>query len=192
MNPVEPPGSDGAADPDPRHDFIDFYKTTVHRTFGTAYRAAGGDKDVAHDATQEAYVVMLKRWLDNNKPEGDVCRYVRGIAVHKVADIYRSRERDRFVTLEEEHDCPSDETGYAEVLDTMTVLPVVLAVLDRAPQRQREVGVLYFLEEFDYPEIEEALGMSCSTARTHVQRLRRKLQPLINLITLDDQGGEPS
>jgi RNA polymerase sigma factor (sigma-70 family) len=192
MTPVEPLGSAGAAGPDLLQDFIHFYKTTVHWTFGTAYRAAGGDKDVAHDATQEAYVVMLKRWLDNKKPEGDVCRYVVWIAVRKVADFYRSRKRDRCVTLEEEHDWGCDETSYAAVLDTMTVLPVVRDFLDRQPPRRRALGVLYFLEEFDYAEIAEALDMSPTVLRTHVQRLREKLRPLIDRITLDDQGGEQS
>ncbi|MGH3875361.1 MAG: RNA polymerase sigma factor [Pseudonocardiaceae bacterium] len=185
---VEQPGSEGAADPALLHDFIDFYKTTVHRTFSTAYRAAGCDSHVAQDATQEAYVVMLKRWLDNEKPEGDVCRYVVGIAVRKVVDFYRSRGRE--VSLGEEHDWGSHESGYDKVLDTMTILPVVRDLLDRQPLQRRAVGVLYFLEEFSYPEIAETLGMSCSTARAHVQRLREALQPVINRITPDDRGGE--
>lgn len=79
------------------------------------------------------------------------------------------------------------ETGYAEVLDTMTVLQAVCEFLDRQPPRRRAVGVLFFLGEFGYSEIAEKLGMSCSTARTHVQRLRAGLQPLIDL---DDGGGE--
>ena len=169
MTPVEPPGRDGAAE----RDFIDFYKTTVRQTFGTAYRAARRDTHVAHEATQEAYLVMLKLWRDNKKPEGDVRRYVVGIAVHKVADYYRSRDRD--VAWEEEHDCGRHETGYAEVLDTMTVLQLVRDFLDHQPPRRRAVGVLYFLEEFDYSEIAETLAMSCSTARTHVQRLREAM-----------------
>jgi RNA polymerase sigma factor (sigma-70 family) len=131
---------------------------------------------------------MLERWCDNKKPEGDVGRYVVGVAVRKVADFYRSR--DRCVPLEEGYDCGSHETGYAEVLDTMTTLDVVRDCLDRQPPRRRAVGVLYLLEEFEYPEIAETLGMSCSTVRSHVQRLREALQPLINRITLDDRGGE--
>jgi RNA polymerase sigma factor (sigma-70 family) len=181
MTPVEPPGGDGAAE----RNFIDFYKKTVHQTFGRAYRAAGRDTYVAHEATQEAYLVMLKLWRNNRKPEGDPYRYVVGIAVRKVADCYRSR--DRYVTWEEEHDYGKHETGYAEVLDTMTVLQAVCEFLDRQPPRRRAVGVLFFLGEFDYSEIAEKLGMSCSTARTHVQRLRAGLQPLIDL---DDGGGE--
>lgn len=185
MTPVDPSGHYGTADPDPRHDFTYFYNTTSKRTFGTAYRAAGGNEDVARDATQEAYLVMLKRWLDGKKPEGDVHRYIVGIAVRKVADHYRSS--NRLIALKEEHDCGGEETGYVEVLDTMTVLQAVRDFLDRQPSQRRAVGVLYFLEEFDYPEIAAVLGMSRSTARTHVQRLREVLQPLI-----DDQGGEQS
>ena len=193
MTAVEQPDSDGAADPDLLHDFIDFYKTTVHRTFGTAYRAAGGDEHVAHEATQEAYAVMWNRWPYNSKQKGYAYRYVAGIAVHKVADFYRSRKKEAawsFLSLEEEHDCGNDDPGYAEVLDTMTVLPLIRDILDRQPPRRRAVGVLFFLEEFDYPEIAETLNMSCSTARTHVQRLRETLQPLIDRITRDDKGGE--
>jgi RNA polymerase sigma-70 factor (ECF subfamily) len=178
------------ADPDLLLDFISFYKATVDRTFGRAYRAAGGDKDVAHDATQEAYVEMLKRWLAGNKPEGDVCPYVVRIAVNKVADFYRSS--CRCVPMEEEHDRNYHETGYVNVLDTMTVLHAVRDFMDCQPSRRRAVGVLYFLEEFDYSEIAEVLGMSRSTARTHVHRLRETLQPLIARISLDDQGGEQS
>jgi RNA polymerase sigma factor (sigma-70 family) len=171
------------------HDFIDFYKTTVQKTFGTAYRAAGGDRDVALDATQEAYVVMLKLWREDNKPKGDACRYVVGVAVHKVADFYRTNERH--VPLEEKHDCGSHETRATDVFDTMAVVfQAVRDFLDCQPPRRRAVGALYFLEEFDYAEIAQALSMSCSTVRTHVQRLRRGLQPLIDRITLDDRGGE--
>jgi RNA polymerase sigma factor (sigma-70 family) len=187
MSRVEPPGSGRAADPDLLHEFQEFYKTTFHRTFGTAYRAAGGDAHVAEDATQEAYVVMLKRWLDNKKPQGNLYCYVVGIAVRKVIDIYRSRDGE---VLEEEHDCGNHEPGYDRVLDGMTVLAAVRNLLDRQPPRRRAVGALYFLEELDYPEIAETLGMSCSTARTHVQRLREALKPLIDRITRDGLGGE--
>jgi RNA polymerase sigma factor (sigma-70 family) len=186
MTRIKQPGSGGPAKPDLLRDFIDFYKTTVHRTFGSAYRAAGRDTDVAQEATQEAYLVMLKLWLDNERPEGDLRRYVVGIAVHKVADHYR---RDHYVAWEEDHDCGTHETGYAEVLGTMTVLHAVREFLDRQPPRRRAVGVLYFLVEFDYSEIAATLDMSCSTVRTHVQRLREALQPLIDQV-LDDGGGE--
>lgn len=182
---LEPPTSDGAANPDPLRGFMAFYKATVHRTFGVAYRASGGDEHVARDATQDAYVVMLKRWRDNTWPEGDPCRYVARVAVNKVADYYRSIHR--WIPIEEEHDCGSDETRYAEVLDTMTLHRAVRDFLDGQPEQRRAVGVSYFLEERDYRKIADAFGMSCSTVRTHVQRLRAMLQPLIDQIPPDDE-----
>ena len=178
--------------PDPMNDFIDFYKTTGERTFSRAYRAAGRDEHVARDATQEAYCLMWeKHWNDGKKPK-DPGSYVVGIAVRKVYDFYRSMKRNPCVPLEGEHDCGSDEPGYDEMLNSGEVLNAVRNLLDRQPARRRAVGVLYFLEEFDYAEIAEVLGISGSTVRTQVERLREKLQSLINRIIWDDQGGEQS
>lgn len=61
-----------------RQDFSKFYAASFQRMFGVAWRAAGRDKDAAFDATQETYVVMLKLWLADDKPE-DFSRYVAGM-----------------------------------------------------------------------------------------------------------------
>jgi DNA-directed RNA polymerase specialized sigma24 family protein len=50
----------------------------------------------------------------------------------------------------------------------------------------RVVGILYFLERFEYKEIVDILGITTSTVRTQVQRLRIRLRPLVN------QFGEPT
>lgn len=74
---------------------------------------------------------------------------------------------------------------------TTSVTRLVIEFLNlRAPQ-QRAVGVLYFPEELTYSEISTALdGMSPSTARTHVQRLRQKLTPLVKQVVANSEGGE--
>jgi len=54
------------------------------------------------------------------------------------------------------------------------------------------VAVLYFLEELTYAEIAEILAITESTARTHVERLRMLLKPLVDNITKFGQGGERS
>jgi hypothetical protein len=43
-------------------DFEEFYLATVRRTYRTARWAAAGDPDIAHDATVDAYFVMLCQW----------------------------------------------------------------------------------------------------------------------------------
>jgi RNA polymerase sigma factor (sigma-70 family) len=173
---------------DLRSRFDAFYKETVDRTFRAAYRAAGGNREIARDATQEAYLAML-RILVERGPARDPARYVVGIAVKKVADAYRASGRhDRWA---DNYDRPIEEVGFAQVTDDASMTQLVIEFLNRQAPQQRAVGVLYFLEELTYNEISTALGgMSLSTARTHVQRLRQKLAPLIKQVAANIEGGE--
>lgn len=164
-----------------------FYKSSVDRTFRAAYRAAGGDWEVAHDATQEAYLAML-RILVERGPVRDTGQYVMGIAVKKVVDAYRASARyDRW---NDDYDLPIEDVGFVQVTDDALVTRLVVEFLNRQAPQQRAVGVLYFLEELTCQEISVALGMSPSTARTHVQRLRQKLVPLVKQVAAYSEGGE--
>lgn len=92
-----------------RGRFDAFYKSTVDRTFRAAYRAAGGDREVAHDATQEAYLAMLRILVDRG-PVRDPAQYVVGIAVKKVVDAYRASARhDGWI---DDYDLPIEDVGF--------------------------------------------------------------------------------
>lgn len=175
-------------DRDLRGRFDVFYKSTVDRTFRAAYRAAGGNREIAHDATQEAYLAMLRVLVDRG-PVRDAGQYVVGIAVKKVVDVYRANARyDEWV---EDYDVAIEEVGFVRVTDDAAVTRLVIGFLNKQAPQQRAVGVLYFLEELTYNEISVALGgMSPSTARTHVQRLRQRLAPLVKQVAANSEGGE--
>jgi RNA polymerase sigma factor (sigma-70 family) len=179
---------ESGGDYDLRSRFDVFYKSTVDRTFRAAYRAAGGNREVAHDATQEAYLAMLRILVDRG-PARDAGQYVVGIAVKKVIDLYRASARyDRWT---DDCDLPTEDVGFEQVTDDTLVTRLVIEFLNRQGPQQRAVGVLYFLEELTYNEISAALGgMSPSTARTHVQRLRQKLVPLVQEVVANSGGGE--
>ncbi|WP_280381146.1 RNA polymerase sigma factor [Nocardia wallacei] len=169
--------SDGENRSDTTNTFADFYTATVERSFATAVRLAG-DREIAYDVVQDAYVVMLERWehresraLDDNR------RYVVAIVAHKVADWYRRSKR--FVRWDDNDDPPVDEAGYDRALDELSSFKVVHEVLESQPVRRRMIGILYFLEEFEYAEIGAALGITTSTVRTQVARLRSGLMPLL-------------
>jgi DNA-directed RNA polymerase specialized sigma24 family protein len=75
-------------------EFESFYRATWPRLLDTARRLAGFDHDLAQDATQQAYVEMLRRWphrrihsLDDNR------RYAAAIIGNKIADHFRYRRR---------------------------------------------------------------------------------------------------
>jgi RNA polymerase sigma factor (sigma-70 family) len=171
-------------------DFASFYRATAAQTLRAACRMTRGDHHLAHDVTQDAYVAMLRCWparqgisLDDNR------RYVMGIMSNKVIDWYR-RRYNRNVEFDDEFDCAVEETGLTEVVDELSVLGAVRNLIDGQPARRRAVAVLFFLQGWGHKEVAVTLGMSESTVRTHVERLRNLLKPFIDQIHEIDRGGE--
>ncbi len=169
--------------------FEAFYEATVGRTYAVIYRVAGGDEFLARDAVQEAYLVLWKLWPDRGyRAIKDNRRYVQKIAVHKVLDVYRTRwwqvEFDNGLTV------PVEETVFDEILDELSVWALVRQLLSRQPARRRVVGVLFFLEDLTDQEIAEVLGISPSTVRTHIERLRAVFAPHRERIIELSRGGE--
>jgi RNA polymerase sigma factor (sigma-70 family) len=131
---------------------------------------------------------MLRILADRSEVR-DVGQYVVGIAVKKVIDLHRARARHDSWT--DEYDPPIQEAGFEQVNADASLTRLVIEFLNQQAPQQRAVGVLYFLEELTYNEISTVLGgMSPSTARTHVQRLRQKLAPLVNRVATSAEGGE--
>ncbi|GAA2777000.1 hypothetical protein [Saccharopolyspora taberi] len=169
--------------------FEAFYAETFSRTFKAVLRRAGGDRHVTDDATHDAYVAMLKSWPERKHRSLDENRqYVQAIAANKVFDWYRHQRR--YVELDDEFDAATDESGFAEVLDELSVVGEVRALIGRQPLRRRAVGELFFLEEIgDYREIADTLSMAPSTARNHVKRLRDLLKPFVSQMTETGRRG---
>ncbi|ONI87043.1 hypothetical protein ALI144C_10445 [Actinosynnema sp. ALI-1.44] len=188
MTVAHPPAPD---DPEEalRRRFDDFYVATAHHTFQVACRVARGDIEVARDATQEAYLTVFRLWATDSQPIQDPARYVVGVAVNKVVDHYRRQARHEVLTDDNVPTVPGTE--FDHVVSRIAVIEVIRKFLDSQAPQQRAVGVLYFLEELTYAEICAALdGMAQSTARTHIQRLRRKLAPLVHRTLGNVEGGE--
>lgn len=111
--------------------FEAFYTATAERTYLAVRRMTAGDPHLAHDATQDAYIVVLQRWSERRHLPLDVNRrYVVGIAAHKVIDRYRDQRRE--AELDDECDQPLEDDGFTELID-------------RQPARRRAVATLYSL-----------------------------------------------
>jgi len=168
--------------------FEDFYADTARRTRDIANFLAG-NREIGGDAAQDAYLAMFERWDERKaRSSGDNRRYVIGIAAKKVADWYR--RTNRFVPLDEEGELPGPDDFHDQVLDRLTLYKEVTLLLENQPARRRMIGVLYFLAEFSGPEIAEHLGISPSTVRTQVERLRARLRPLARRHETLGEGGE--
>lgn len=169
--------------------FEAFYLATCERIFKTACRLTAGDQYLARDVTQEAYVAMWRCWSARwGRPVEDNRRYVLGIVSKKIVDWYRAPD-NKCAGLDEV-DCQPDEPTPADLIGEWAVLHAVRKLLADQPERRRAVGMLFFLEGWQYEEIATALGMQESTVRTHVHRLRGLLKSLIYRINDLDLGGD--
>lgn len=189
MTLMHPRGAPAKPSDDGSGSFAAFYTDTAVRTFDAVRCITAGDVHVAHDAVQEAYLVMLRCWPDRQgRSPDDNRRYVMGIAAKKAAYWYRQQRRQ--AELDDDLDVPVDEVGFAEVLDEMSMLSAVRELIARQPARRRAVAVMYFLEGLRYRDIAAALEVTESTVRTHVERLRSLMKPFVDGVTEANQGGE--
>lgn len=181
--------ADELPDDDPDSSFEWFYRRTLSRVFGRALTMARGQRHVAADAVQEAYVELLKRWPSRCYRDFEENRkYLLAIACNKVIDHFR-----RTVGLRE---CELDEgivdtssVGVDIVIDRMTVAEAVRKFLGSLPPRQVAVAELHFREGYSYNEVAEMLDISESTVRTHVKHIRDASSALRKFLDAD-QGGK--
>lgn len=181
--------------PDPRkgdaNAFAEFYRATAAPVLRIACRMTAGDRQLATDSLQEAYLVVWLDWPQRQcRPHNDNRKYVLGIAANKIADWYRKHKR--FVELDDAAAVYTVEEDLVEKLDEIAVLDEVRGLIASQPPRRRLVVSMYFLEAMSYGEIAATLNIAESTARTQVGRFLEQLKPLVCRFTDTNRGGEQS
>lgn len=194
MTRVSSEGAPLHLDPDeePCPDFEEFYRSTVHRT-RRAVRSLAGDDYIAQEAVQEAYFRMLKLWPQRNTVLlGANWRYTVVTARNVVLDGFR-RDR-RWAELDEDLQIGEDDPNLIAVLDEMSLMRAVRALLDSWPPRRRAVAIMHILQGRDYAEIAKHLTLTQSAVRSHVGDARELLRPYLQrMAKLDaEKGGRSS
>lgn len=134
-------------------------------------------EEIAHDAVAKS-LVHANRLRNAGRWWPWICR----IVVHRCREVGRSRRRwKRHANAYRSEVAPSQVSdgapcGSGASDDRAELLHGLLAEL---PDRQREVLVLRHLNEMNYDEIGEVLGISPSTARVHAQNGRERLRELL-------------
>lgn len=164
-------GKDAASDRS--LDFDD----TFRRCFGPMVRSlavAAGDRGVAEDCVQDAFMRAFVRWKRVARLE-DPVGWVRHVAVNRMRDHFRKIERGgrAFARLQ------SQETTIAEAPAEPNELASLLAQL---PSQQRIAAALFYVEDLSVGEVADAMGLSEGAVKYHLHAaratLRGALEPL--------------
>ena len=146
------------------------------------------DRELADDATQEAFLSIWLKAGSYNAEKGKPKSWIMVVARNKVLDFMRKGQRTvATVSIDEGNDDENGE-GFAvreipdnqESLDDQVMINIererVRKALHVLPLAQLEVICLSFFDGFSYSEIAQKLGQPLGTVKTRIRTAIQKLR----------------
>jgi RNA polymerase sigma-70 factor (ECF subfamily) len=155
------------------HDFDQVFRAHVHYV-GRTLRCLGVDQAHIEDACQEVFVVVHRR-LNVCRPGESLRAWIRQICV----GVARNRRRTIRRRREDASDDPPEMVippNQQRDLELRDLREMLLAVLEELPAEQREVFVLYEIEQLTMTEVAEALSCPLQTAYFRLNTAREKVR----------------
>lgn len=142
------------------HDFDRLFREEGQGVFRTMYAFSGGRRDVAEEATAEAFARAIAYAGGIREPLGWIYR-----TAFRVARAELKRER-RSVPEREHEVLPPDVAGVVEALR-------------RLSPNQRAAIVLRYEADLPVDEVARRMGTAQATVRVHLFRGRKRLRELL-------------
>jgi RNA polymerase sigma-70 factor (ECF subfamily) len=127
-----------------------------------------GDRDLAEDLAQEAFV----RLLEHDLPAAEIRPWIFAVATNLVRDAARTRQRRRRL-LEKRGERPGGTAPPDEWVERAERIEAVRSALATLSERDREM-LLLREEGFKYAEIAEVIGVAPGSVGTLVARALRR------------------
>lgn len=138
---------------------VDRYQSLV---FGLSRRYLGN----AEDAEEVAIATFLKFWKSASAFRG-TCS-VRAYLCQIALNLCRDRPKAKPLAM-----------PCAESNGTSAQFDMIVAALSHLPEDDRDVLVLYYLDELEYEEICESLEIGYDALKTRLVRARKRLRTLL-------------
>jgi RNA polymerase sigma-70 factor, ECF subfamily len=163
------------------------------RIYGICYRFTGSATE-AEDLTQEVFLKMFRNLSSFDPTKGGFTTWLTTLTRNLLVDSYRRSRMDRVSdSLDETYDGEDDGPSKAEKLaDTRPGQEHHIAGLELRAQIQqalaqvspdlREAVILRDLEDMDYKDIAEILGVPQGTVKSRISRGRSELAKLLKRI----------
>jgi RNA polymerase sigma-70 factor (ECF subfamily) len=148
-------------------------------------RRLGVREDDLDDALQEVFVVVHQR-LSDYQELGRMRSWLYSISA-RVALAQRRKSSSRRESLMPEPPEPHSQPTQHEHVEDAEALVLGHRLLALLPAEQREVFVLYEVEEMPMSEIAEALGCPLQTAYSRLHRARSRILAAVNQARLEGE-----
>ncbi len=159
-----------------QHAFEKLYRSHCDRIYGLCWRMCGGDRALAEDMVQEAFVRAWNK-LHLFKGESKFGTWLHRLTVNVVLSDRRIRVKR--VQREQEF---SDDIERVQVGDRDVFAGLrkdLEAAIAGLPERARTVLVLYDIEGYQHNEIAEMTGMAVGSSKAQLHRARKMVQEIL-------------
>jgi RNA polymerase sigma factor (sigma-70 family) len=140
---------------DPR--FEEIYRAEQSVVFRAAFLLSG-NREIAEDATQEAFARALERW-SRLRDRPWVSGWVMRTALNEVRRSWRRRRTES----------PSEQAADSPETDEAMDL---WRGIRRLPRRQQEAVVLHYVGDLPLSKVAAAMGCRVGTVKAHLSRAR--------------------
>ena len=166
------------------HDLERWVRCCTCRFLPLARRVAGDD-DVAHDALQESWIIVLER-LHQYRGEPPACGWVGAIVRHEA--LHGATARRREVPLDPATDEGGAMAGLAQpdravegspeaATATRELIRLLVEIIDELPPTFREVVRLRDVEDRPTDDVARRLHISTRNVRVRLHRAHQLLRP---------------
>ncbi len=168
-------------------------RTQHRKIYGICYRFTGSQSD-AEDLTQEAFLKMYRNLASFDPAKGNFSTWLTTLTRNLLVDNYRRTRLERASdSLDETYDGEDDGPTKAERLTDggksqeqhvagLELRAQIQAALAQVSPELREAVILRDLEDMDYKEIAEILGIPQGTVKSRISRGRAELARLLKRI----------
>jgi RNA polymerase sigma-70 factor (ECF subfamily) len=168
-------------------------RTQHRKIYGICYRFTGSQSD-AEDLTQEAFLKMYRNLASFDPAKGGFTTWLTTLTRNLLVDNYRRTRLERASdSLDETYDGEDDGTTKADRLadggktqeqhvSGLELKAQIQAALQQVSPELREAVILRDLEDMDYKDIAEVLGVPQGTVKSRISRGRAELARLLKRI----------
>lgn len=162
----------------------DLVRSNTRKVYALCYRFTGSGSE-AQDLTQEVFMRVFKTIRSFRSDEGSFATWLSRVTRNLLIDHYRRTRQDRVTDSIEEQLPMMEEEGAAasarpdHVLAGREASEILQATLQKLSPDLREAVILRDLQEMEYREIAQVLGIPEGTVKSRINRGRAELARLL-------------
>jgi RNA polymerase sigma factor (sigma-70 family) len=172
---------------------VDAFTTLVrqYQAMALGYAlATTGDRDLAEDAAQQAFITAW-RTLGNLRHPERFGGWLRGIVRYECLHLLRARQQPS-VPLDAANGIATTDPEPADLVASHATQDDILAAFSALPERERVAATLYYLHDHSQRDVADFLDLPVATINNRVRSARKRLrQEGLSLMANDMFGTSP-